>query len=57
MVTLWSEVTALVEMANLADVEPPETATVAGTVAEAELDDKATMIPPAGADPVRVTVS
>jgi hypothetical protein len=42
---------------NVAELAPPATVTLAGTVAAAELLDNVTTAPPAGAVPVRVTVA
>ena len=50
------EVTAAVVTVKAAVVLPAATFTVAGTVAEALLLDKATEIPPAGAAALRVTL-
>jgi len=47
--------TALVLMANIAPVLPPATGTVLGTEAALLLLDRATTIPPAGAEPFRIT--
>src|SRR5579863_3678170 len=46
---------ALVLMANIAPVLPPETGTVLGTEAALLLLDRATTIPPAGAEAFRIT--
>ena len=50
------EATAVVETANVAEVEPAGTVTLAGTVAAAELELNATTMPPAGAADVSVAV-
>lgn len=48
--------TAVVVTAKVALVAPAGTLTEAGTVAQALLDDKVTLVPPGPAGPVRVTV-
>lgn len=50
------EVTAEVVIVNWADLEPATIETKAGTVADVLLDDRVTVIPPAGAFPVSVAV-
>jgi hypothetical protein len=55
MVALVAAATGVVEMVNVAVVEPAATVKVEGTVAEPLLLDRATIIPPAGAAPLRVT--
>ena len=50
------EVTAVVVTVNVAVVLPAVTVTIAGTVAELLLLDKATAMPPLGAALVKVTV-
>jgi hypothetical protein len=47
--------TATVEIANVADVAPAGTVTLAGTVADGLLSDSATSTPPVGAAAFRVT--
>ncbi len=48
--------TGLVVMANVAEADPAGTKTVAGAVTLLELDESATVNPPVGAFPVKVTV-
>ena len=48
--------TGSVVTVKVAEVAPPATVTVAGTVAKDELDPSLTEVPPAGAMPVKVTV-
>ena len=56
IVTLVVVVTSFVWITNVAVVLPGWIYTLEGTVADAELDDKATVMPVAGAGPFRVTV-
>ena len=56
MVTVCADVTAPAVMVKLAEVEPAAMVTVAGTVAAAELEDRVTVTPPAGAALDNVTV-
>jgi hypothetical protein len=56
IVAMVFEVTADVVILNVAEVAPAETVTVEGTWALVALDDRDTIVPAAGASPVRVTV-
>ena len=56
MVTAWLDDTDTVLTLNVADVEPAETVTVAGTVEVLELEERATTAPPDGAAAERLTV-
>jgi hypothetical protein len=56
MVAVAEEVTAVVVTVNVAVVLPAATVTVAGTVAEVLLLDKATEIPPVDEAALKVTV-
>ena len=49
MVAVWFELTELVEIVNVAEVAASRTVTVAGTVTTVELDESATIAPPASA--------
>lgn len=56
MVAVVELETALVVTVKVAVVDPAATVTEAGTVAELELDDRLTTLPPVGAGPLIVTV-
>jgi hypothetical protein len=56
MVTVVATVTVDVATAKVAEVDPPATVTLPGTVAEVLLSARVTTAPPAGAGPERVTV-
>jgi hypothetical protein len=56
IVAVVFEATADVVILNVAEVAPAETVTVEGTWALVALDDRDTIVPAAGASPVRVTV-
>jgi hypothetical protein len=56
MLTVVEDVTAVVVTVNVLLVVPAGTVTLAGTVAAAEVSDRVTTVPPAGAAAVRVTV-
>jgi hypothetical protein len=56
IVTGVAELTPLVVIENVAEVAPPATVTLAGTVAEGSLLASVTAMPPAGAALPRVTV-